>query len=206
MTISPPSASVPSSQPASPAGYRNDWEGDCRLADGSVAHLRPIRPDDADALVAFHESLSPETVRLRFFNARPHLAPAEVARFTQVDNHDRVALVALMAGTLVAIGRYDRLPGSSVAEVAFVVADAYQGHGLGTVLLEQLATAARICGLNRFVAETLPHNHRMLEVFRDAGFPESTQYEDGVVKVSFAIDLCDEYLQAHRRRAAAEGP
>jgi len=201
----PPRPALCSGSPSGPAGYRSDWENDCRLADGSVVHVRPIRPADADALVAFHEALSPETVRLRFFNAHPHLGPSEVAHFTRVDYHDRVALVAFVAGVLAAVGRYERLLASSTAEVAFVVADVHQGHGLATLLLEQLAAAARSCGLDRFVAETLPDNRRMLEVFRDAGFRERHEFDDGVITVSFAIDLSEEYLQAHERRLA-NGP
>jgi GNAT superfamily N-acetyltransferase len=205
MTEPATSAGVHLGSPLSPAGYRSDWESDCRLPNGSVAHLRPVRPEDADALVAFHEGLSPKTVWFRFFNVHPHLLPAELARFTHVDYHDRVAIVAFIGAPLVAAGRYDRLPGTTTAEVAFVVADAHQGHGIATLLLEQLATAARICGLDRFVAETLAQNSRMLEVFRDAGFPQQREFGDGVVKVSFPIDLCEQYVEAHHRRAAGNG-
>ena len=163
--------------PSLPIGYRADWEADVALADGSAAHIRPIRPSDAASLVAFHEGLSPDTVRLRFFSPHPHLRTAEVEHFTHVDYRDRVALVAFIDGALVAVGRYERLPGTSSAEVAFVVADRYQGRGLGTVLLERLAAAGRCCQLDRFVAEVLVGNRRMLEVFRDAGFPEEVTFE-----------------------------
>src|SRR3954451_9212196 len=93
-----------------PSGSRTDWEAAVTLIDGRTAQIRPIRPDDAPSLVAFHEGLSADTVRLRFFAAHPHLQSTEVERFTRVDNHDRVALVGLIGGTLVAVGRYERLP------------------------------------------------------------------------------------------------
>jgi GNAT superfamily N-acetyltransferase len=186
-----------------PSGYRADWETDVVLTEGAIAHLRPIRPDDANALVAFHETLSPDTVRRRFFIAHPHLSPREVAHFTQVDYHDRLALVALIDTTLIAIGRYERQLGTTTAEVAFAVADAYQRRGVGTVLLEQLAAAARSCGLDRFVADTQPDNHHMLDVFHKSGFPERIHFQDGVIRVSFAIEPCQNYLKAHERRERA---
>ncbi len=112
---------------------------DVLLADGTTARVRAIRPDDAAALVAFHAGLSPETVVLRFFGPHPRLSDAEVVRFTTVDGVDRVALVAERAGDVVGVARYDRPPTSDEAEVAFVVADAFQGRGVGTILLEHLA-------------------------------------------------------------------
>jgi RimJ/RimL family protein N-acetyltransferase len=183
-----------------PTGSRTERESAVTLLDGSVVQIRPIRPDDAPSLIAFHDGLSEDTVRLRFFAAHPHLQSAEVERFTRVDNHDRVALVGLIDGALVAVGRYERLPETTSAEVAFVVADEYQGRGLGTVLLERLAAAARSCGLDCFVADVLPENHRMLEVFRNAGFPEKVTYDGGLARVTFSIKLCEEFQEAHQRR------
>ena len=60
--------------------YPAHWEADVVLTDGGTLHLRPIRPDDADALVRFHARLSPETIRFRFFAPHPRLSPAEVER------------------------------------------------------------------------------------------------------------------------------
>jgi RimJ/RimL family protein N-acetyltransferase len=190
------------------AEYRADWEADVVLLDGATAHLRLISPADGDALAAFHDRLSADTVRLRFFNAHPYLCPAEVADFTGVDGRDRVALVALIDGALVGVGRYDRLAGSTTAEVAFVVADVHQGRGLGTLLLEHLATIARRFGIDRFVAETLPDNHRMLKVFHDAGFAEQAQFQDGVIRVSLGIEPSQRYQKTveerHRRAAKSQ--
>src|SRR6266511_6233291 len=107
--------------------------------DGTALRLRPIRPDDAEALVAFHGRLSSETTYYRFFSVHPWLSPREVDWFTHVDDHDRVALVALDCDRIVAVGRYDRMPRSPMAEVAFVVEDAYQRQGICTLLLERLA-------------------------------------------------------------------
>jgi acetyl coenzyme A synthetase (ADP forming)-like protein len=175
------------------------WSSDVVLADGGTVHVRPIQPSDAPGLLAFHTRLSAESQYLRFFSSKPTLSPAELTRFTDVDDEDRVALVAELGDTLIAVARYDRLTHSpAAAEVAFVVADEHQGRGLGTVLLEHLAAAARERGISRFVAETLPRNRPMLDVFRAAGFEETSRFGDGVIDVELAIEPTD------RSRAAIE--
>ncbi|HZA79740.1 MAG TPA: GNAT family N-acetyltransferase [Acidimicrobiales bacterium] len=191
-----------STQPAAPA----HWESDVVLLDGGTVHVRPIRPDDGTALVAFHERLSPDTVYSRFFSAKPRLSAAEVEHFTHLDHDARVALVAELGDRIVAVARYDRTAREQEAEVAFVVADEHQGRGIGTVLLEHLASAARERGITRFVAETLPGNRKMLEVFRGAGFDETTSSGDGVVYVELAIEPTDRaraVVEAREHRAEA---
>lgn len=173
--------------PAMAENYPAQLVGDVTLLDGTRASIRPIRPDDAAALVAFHDNLSAETVYRRFFSVHPHLSPKEVERFTRVDYRDRLALVAEIDGRLAAVARYDRVPGTDRAEVAFVVADAYQQRGLGTFLLERLVAAALDRGVASFEAETLERNRLMREVFRHAGFPYEEHDADGVVAVRFPI-------------------
>jgi acetyl coenzyme A synthetase (ADP forming)-like protein len=173
-------------------------ELDCDVLaiDGGTVHVRPIRPDDDDRLVIFHGRLSPETVYRRFFTVHPRLSAAEVERFTHVDYHDRMALVAELADELIAVARYDRIPGTSDAEVAFVVSDAHQGRGLGTLLLEHLAAAARNRGIARFVADTLASNTGMLVVFGSAGFTVERTLHHGIVRLEFAIEPTEEFVLA----------
>ncbi|MET0902569.1 MAG: GNAT family N-acetyltransferase [Acidimicrobiales bacterium] len=154
-----------------------------QLRDGSRLEIRPMEADDGDRLVRFHHRLSDKTTYLRFFMIHPELHPDELERFTHVDHQSREAIVAVLDDEIAAVARFDRLDDGSEAEVAFVVADEFQGRGLGTALFQQLAERARSLGVGRFVAETLPHNHRMLSVFTHAGLPVSTRFEDGVVKV-----------------------
>jgi acyl-CoA synthetase (NDP forming)/RimJ/RimL family protein N-acetyltransferase len=168
--------------------YPPHWEADVVLADGGTAHLRPIQPEDADRLVALHARLSPESIRYRYFAPHPTLSPREVERFTQVDHDDRVALVAVLGGDLLAVGRYDRVPGTDAAEVAFVVDDAHQGRGLASVLLEHLAAIAAERGIRRFEADVLPDNLRMARVFTDAGYQPSRSYEEDSVHFVFPIE------------------
>jgi RimJ/RimL family protein N-acetyltransferase len=168
--------------------FEFSWVCDAVLAGGATVHVRPIYGNDARRLVAFHSRLSPESIYMRFFGPHPNLASSEVDRFTQVDGHDRMALVATVDDEIVGVARYDRLqPKSAEAEVAFVVDDAHQGRGLGSLLLEQLAAYARNQGIEVFRAETLPHNRPMLEVFRRAGFVEYAHLAAGVVDVRMEI-------------------
>lgn len=177
---------MPSSDFLNPPGYPREWEADVLLTDGGVARMRPIRPDDAQILVEFYDRVSAESKYLRFFAPYPRLSPRDVARFTQVDYVDRVALILTVGERMIAVGRYDRLDNDQ-AEVAFLVEDAHQGRGIAQLLLEHLAEAARERGITAFVAEVLPENRRMAQVFVDAGYRVTKGIEDGVLGVEFPI-------------------
>lgn len=183
--------------------WPSHWEADVATADGGSAHVRPITPDDADRLVAFHGRQSPESIYFRFFSARPKLSPADVRRFTEVDLHDRVAFVAIIGDDLVGVGRYDRYKAADEAEVAFFIDDAHHGRGLATILLEYLAVAARENGITAFVASVLPTNRAMLSVFTQAGFEPAAKFADGVVDVRFDIAPTPASLAAVEERASA---
>jgi GNAT superfamily N-acetyltransferase len=107
--------------------------------------------------------------------------------FTHIDCVDRLALVVEEDSRLVAVGRYERLPGTSDAEVAFVVTDAWQHRGIGALLLEHLALAALATGITTFVAQTLAENRDMLNVFGHSGFPVTSTTEYGTVSIRFPI-------------------
>ncbi len=162
--------------------YPTHWEADVVLRDGATVHLRPIRPEDADLLAQFHDSQSPESIYLRFFAPMPHLSPRDLHHFTNVDHHSRVALICTLGDAIVGIARYDRIDERS-AEVAFNVSDSHHGRGVSSVLLEHLAAAARENGIGEFVAEVLPHNRKMLTVFRLAGYDVVSRFDDGVIAV-----------------------
>ncbi len=169
-------------------GYPSDLEREVASGDGALHfRLRPIRPDDGARLVAFHDHLSDRSCFLRFFSLHPHLSPKEVERFTHVDYVNRLALVALLDDCIIGVGRYDSQPESDVAEVAFVVADDYQHHGIGSLLMDELASAARERGVRTFVAETLHENHPMLDVFFHSGFDVSRHFEYGTVSLRFPV-------------------
>jgi acyl-CoA synthetase (NDP forming)/RimJ/RimL family protein N-acetyltransferase len=186
-----------------PYDYPARWEADVVLSDGGTVHLRPIVPSDADALVAFHGRLSERTRYLRYFGPYPRIPAKDLERFSTVDHHDRVAFIALLGHEIVAVGRYERIGETDSAEVAFVVEDAHQKRGLGSILLEHLAAAAGERGIRRFIAEVLAENAQMLHVFRDAGYRVRGGIEEGVRHLEFAIDPTEESVAVARSREQA---
>lgn len=181
------------------------WEADIVAADGGTVHLRPIRPEDADGLTGLMDRSSDQTRYYRFFGPMKRLSAKELHRFTHVDHDARVAFVVLLGDQVVGVGRYDRYPGTDDAEVAFLIEDAHQRRGLGSVLLEHLAAAARERGIKRFVAEVLAQNSTMVRVFQDAGYKSQRSYEDGVVHLSFPIEPTEDALAvAYEREQRSE--
>jgi RimJ/RimL family protein N-acetyltransferase len=157
------------------------------LRDGTVVRVRSMQPDDAEALVRFHDSLAAETTRMRFFTVHPHLTVSETTRFTTVDHADREAFVAEVDGQIIGVGRFERGRDRDEGEVAFVVADAWQGRGVAPMLLAFLVHHARSLGLRRLVAQTLTDNHPMLKVFSRSGLPMSRAMAGGVVDVTLTL-------------------
>jgi GNAT superfamily N-acetyltransferase len=200
--------------PAYPPNYPQDLERDIVSDPETRYHLRPIRPDDSARLVAFHNHLAARSVYMRFFSFHPELSMDEVAHFTSVDYVDRLALVAEIGDQLIAVGRFDSQPGETEAEVAFVVADEYQHHGIGSVLLDELVRAARDRGIVAFRAETLAENRAMLDVFRHSGFPVTSSVDYGTVTLRFPIEMTEasraavagREAQRHARAAPAGEP
>jgi acetate---CoA ligase (ADP-forming) len=162
-------------------------EADVVLRDGSTVNVRPFRAEDAAAVQAFFEGLSPRSIALRFFCGFPDLDRA-VRWATDVDQH-RYGLVATSSadGRVVAHAGWERDPDRPErAEVAFAIADATQHNGLGTILLGQLTQAAAQASVAVLNAEVLPQNHQMLHLFRDSGIPVTTRTLPGVVLVELA--------------------
>ncbi|GAB4007040.1 bifunctional acetate--CoA ligase family protein/GNAT family N-acetyltransferase [Nocardioides ultimimeridianus] len=182
------------------------WEADVLLRDGRTAHIRPMRADDEQLLVEFYSRVSDESKYYRFFSPMPVLSERDVRRFTHVDHELRVALVMILQGRMIAVGRYDVInadeanPGGTEAEVAFLVEDRHQGRGIAQLLLEHLAQAGRERGVERFVAEVLPDNTRMIQTFRDAGYRVASGYADGVITLEFPIDTTDTAVGLMRAR------
>ncbi|RBY83567.1 GNAT family N-acetyltransferase [Geodermatophilus sp. TF02-6] len=201
-TQSPPALSDEPDAPPPPPAH---WEADVIAADGGTVHLRPIRPDDAERLVGLVERSSDQTRYYRFFGPMKRLSDRDLHRFTHVDHDSRVAFVLVLGDQVIGVGRYDRYPGTDDAEVAFLIEDAHQGRGLGPVLLEHLAAAARERGVRNFVAEVLTQNNRMVRVFLDAGYTPERSYDEGVVHLTFPIALTETALAvAYEREQRSE--
>jgi L-amino acid N-acyltransferase YncA len=181
-------------------------KADVLLRDGSTVHVRPVRVEDAPAVRAFFERLSPESIALRFFSSFPDLDRA-VRWATEVDQH-RYGLVATGAdGRVVAHAGWEReRDRPERAEVAFAIADAMQHNGLGTILLGQLIEAADQAGVAVLSAEVLPQNHRMIHVFRDSGFLVTTRTIPGVVLVELATSRSSATLERFSPRLTRFSP
>ncbi|OGA03395.1 MAG: GNAT family N-acetyltransferase [Betaproteobacteria bacterium RIFCSPLOWO2_02_FULL_62_17] len=153
-----------------PAGMARE----VRLGDGTPLLVRPIRPEDAELELEFVKGLSESSRYLRFMNAIRELSPAMLARFTQIDYDRDMAFIALRQtagpGRQVGVVRYVSNPDGSSCEFAVAVADAWQGKGLGRMLLSVLIEAARESRLSLMVGHVLSHNHVMLGLCGRLGF------------------------------------
>ncbi|MGA8986441.1 GNAT family N-acetyltransferase [Aeromicrobium sp.] len=181
------------------------WEADVLLKDGGVAQLRPILAEDAERLVEFYARVSEESKYFRFFAPYPTLSDKDVTRFTTVDHDRRVAFVVTLHSAIIGIGRYDAVTDDE-AEVAFLVEDAQQGRGVGQLLLEHLAQAGRERGIRTFVADVLPSNSRMQQIFREMGYQVDGMMDSGVTRLTFRIeptDLAVGVMRAREQRAEA---
>jgi hypothetical protein len=153
-----------------------------RLRDGSIVTIRPVKQTDQAALRGFLEGLSEKARRLRFFAAAVDLVGA--SQLAAMTGPGRFGLLAHdQTGMIVAHALYVQLD-STRAEVAVEVADHLHGRGLGTILIQRLATEAERGHITDFIAEVLPQNYAMLDVFR-GGFGAHIALHDGLDTVQF---------------------
>jgi acetate---CoA ligase (ADP-forming) len=170
------------------------------LRDGSTVHVRQAVQEDEDELHRFLTALSPEAQALRFFTQAADLESAARWAATATDRH-AFGLVAT-AGTpsrIIAHAGFEPT-GGEAAEVAFEVADAMRGKGLATILMAQLAAAAWSRGIRTFVADVLAENRRMLEVFRESGFPTQMVRDGSELRVTLTTELTEETLVRYEER------
>jgi RimJ/RimL family protein N-acetyltransferase/predicted CoA-binding protein len=181
--------------------YPSEYEFDAVLRDGGIVQIRPIRSDDVDGLIAFFARLGPQSRYFRFFRVKDTLERHEAEYFTNIDYRQRMALVAIADGRIVAVGRYDVLPDDpAVAEVAFAVADEYQGRGIGSELLSLLTVHARRTGIGGFRAFVLADNVQMLRVFRNSGYTLTRTLEDGIYTVDFPVEHTPGAVESEEER------
>jgi len=157
--------------------YPIELVGDEKLRDGTVLHVRPIRPEDAELERAFVNGLSEQSRYFRFFYRLHELTPAMLARFTQVDYDREMALVAIHDGdqkpptrTFVGVARYNANPDGESAEFAIVTGDAWQGRGVGRALMQRLIECAKRRGLSRLEGAVLRANANMRKFCEGLGF------------------------------------
>jgi acetyltransferase len=150
--------------------YPAELEGEIVLRDGTRVKVRPIRPDDAERETRFVAGLSERTRFQRFMYQLKDLPPGMLQRFLHLDYDRELALVALHADEFIAVARYAPNPGTTSAEFALVVTDAWQRKGLGRAMLEKLCEEARKAGYTALYGTILDANTEMLELVRRLGF------------------------------------
>ncbi len=185
--------------------YPIEFEADVVLRTGGTLHLRPIRPEDLGRLCDFFRKLSAEASHARFFD---QCSAENAARYSPVtvDYEKEFGVIGESGGDIVGVAHYfasKRRP--KTAEVAFAIADSVQGRGIGTKLLEVLVAAARTHAIERFEADVLAGNNRMLDVFQAIGFSVTREVEGGTVHLSFPIasTVLTEQRAAERSQTAA---
>jgi len=176
---------------------------DAVRADGGLVHIRSVTASDLAGLRALHSHASDRSIYLRFFSVSRATAEDYLATLIRPSSRDRHALVACVRGKIVGAAAFERI-GDNSAEVALLVADDSQHEGIGTLLLEHLASIARHAGVRRFVAEVLGENDLMLKVLRDIGFETSMATDHETIHVLFDLDPADRVVAAigERERAA----
>ena len=170
------------------ATYPAADESDVVLRDGTAVHFRPIRGDDGPGLLALYDRLSFDSLYFRFF-AVPDKDAGKAEYLARVDYDKRYALVAESEGAIVAVARWERFADPpSHAEVAFTVADAFQGRGLGSLLFHRLAALARARQITVFTAEVLKNNERMLRLFARTGLPSTTRDQGSILTILLTLE------------------
>lgn len=182
-------------------GYPEHLVSDVALRDGSTAHIRPARPADATIIEDYLIGLSAESRRLRFWSQAIDVRGL-ARKMVDIDYVNHLTLIVLHGGDdgrMIGGAQYIRMNGNR-AELSISVADEYQGYGIGSILLGQLAQAAAANGIVMFDAEVLPENHNMVDVFRASGFPVSIRALPGTIDIEFPIVLTGETLERFEER------
>ena len=163
-----------------------------RLSGGEQVRIRRVRVSDEDALQDLLYRLSDESTFMRFFGQTRTHPHQEVLRLVELDELSSVALVACVADTdeLIGIARADLDSRTGAAELGLTIADAWQGKGLGGILLADLTRAATAIGMTALIAEVLPANGRMQRALRHAGFL-CTGCQPGPDPLTFRLSLQD---------------
>ena len=167
-----------------------DYSAIEHLRDGRPIEIRALRPGDRDEMLVAIGRTSTQSIQRRFFAPKKGFSEREMAFFLDIDFENHVALVAQIdedgRRAIAGGGRYIVVrPGQ--AEIAFVVVDAYQGQGIGTILMRHLSVLARDAGLKELIAEVLPENAPMLKVFKKFGFRQDTKHAPQIVHLALQL-------------------
>lgn len=170
------------------------------LSDGAVALIRPARAEDVTRVRKLYEGMSQENLRMRFFLPSTSSARVAAERACVGGGTCCAALLAVLDGEVVGVASYDASERSHTGELGLAVAEGAHGRGVGTLLLEHLASVARERGVKAFHADVLAANHEMLRVCDDAGLRSRRRTDAGVVELTLPLEQDDRYVDAVGRR------
>ncbi len=174
------------------APYPSEYEFYDQLKDGRKVLIRPIRPEDEDLHHELFQSLSRQTNYFRFFSYRRHLTHEQAARFTQIDYDREMAIIALIEDNgrkrSIGVNRLTYQARSDQHEFAIVVADKFQGSGVGALLMKRLLEIARDRQIKQIIGTVLSENLKMINFCRRFGF-EVAEQEGG--SITFRLTLSD---------------
>lgn len=179
--------------------YPSQYSSRVILKDGSAILFRPIKLDDAQAWLDFYHRISKRSIYLRLHHTPPEMTIDDAVRFCTADYQNQFAFVAEAIiekqKQIVAVGRYNRMPDTKTAEIAFIIQDEYQEKGIGTKLIEWLATVARQNDIDTFEAYVLPENTTMLSTFQGYGFHMKEELENGIYHITFPLTRTPEVVR-----------
>ncbi len=180
MTRPPPPSAAPE---AAPGRYPIELERTWQPPDAGPVHIRALRPDDLALERRFVENLSPQTRYLRLQYSAAQTTERDLQRLLDLDFFDRLAVAGIATDTngvaIVGVSRYARVARTRSAECAVVVADAWQGRGLGTELMRTLVLAAQARDIDSLEGTTLAENQRLADWARRFGFSVRTEPNSG---------------------------
>lgn len=172
--------------------YPKKYETTTTLPDGTEVFYRPIKPADEKPLRDMFYSLSSRSIYLRFFMPLKEMTHYKAQPFVSIDYKNELAIVGTVQDKsgekIIAVGRYIKNPGTSTAEIAFLVQDQWQSKGMGKFLLEYLVKIAKENGFTGFTADVLLENKNMLQVIHNSSYKITSKFEDGVYHISFSFD------------------
>ncbi len=178
--------------------YPSKWETHARRLDGETVFMRPIRPDDEQAYIAFLKSIDQSDLRLRFFSFRTDFSPKFVAALTQIDYARAMSFAAIdeQTGEILGVSRFSADPDFHSGEYAVLVRSNLKGKGLGWLLMRQLIAYAKQEGLVEMYGHVLAGNEHMLSMCRELGFEAHRDPEDlSVFKVTLDVAKAEATLQ-----------
>jgi acyl-CoA hydrolase/GNAT superfamily N-acetyltransferase len=172
--------------------YPQDISATHRFREGLKVRFRPIKPSDEEGMRHLFYRFSEETHYSRYFHSIRSMPHAKMQEYVNVDWSRDMSVVGLVGeegqGRIIAEGRYLRIPGSSLAELVFVVDEAFQGRGVATYLYALLIRLARERGLKGFTADVLFNNLAMMKVFHKGELPVQAHLESGVYHLTIPFE------------------